>query len=76
MSWDHVVLFILAAFGAATLLLSQVRDVLVKLLEVIEAWQQVQAGLRRPSRRTRRGPAIAHAERSATAVEPPSQRQP
>lgn len=40
-SWDHVTLVILAVFGTATLLLAEVRELLVRLPDVIEAWHEV-----------------------------------
>lgn len=45
MNWDNVLLTILAVFGAAVLLLTQVREFLVKLTDVIQAWHEVRRSL-------------------------------
>ncbi|WP_329583995.1 hypothetical protein OG500_27300 [Kitasatospora sp. NBC_01250] len=47
MKWDDLTLTILAAFGAVTLLLTQVGEVLAKLPQVIRAWRRVRRELRR-----------------------------
>jgi hypothetical protein len=44
-NWDSATLTILAAFGAAMLLLAQLREVLIKLPEVIQAWIEVRRSL-------------------------------
>lgn len=41
MKWDDVTLVILAASGCLTLLLTQVSEVLSRLLQIIRAWRQV-----------------------------------
>ncbi|MEU8471148.1 hypothetical protein AB0F30_25155 [Streptomyces sp. NPDC029006] len=41
MTWDGILLFILASFGAVSLLLAQVSDVLSRLPQVIRAWRRV-----------------------------------
>ncbi|MER7210635.1 hypothetical protein ABT340_26570 [Streptosporangium sp. NPDC000239] len=41
MSWDSVALTILGATSLATLLLSQIRDILIKAGEAIQAWRQL-----------------------------------
>jgi hypothetical protein len=53
MNWEGLALLILAATGTASLLLSQVRDVLTKTAEVIHAWNGVRRALggRRGARR-------------------------
>ncbi|WP_326651364.1 MULTISPECIES: hypothetical protein [unclassified Streptomyces] len=52
MSWDNATLIILASFGCATLLLTQIAEVLSKLPAIIRAWHEVrralQAGLDHP----------------------------
>ncbi|MEV0242896.1 hypothetical protein AB0I06_23610 [Streptomyces sp. NPDC050674] len=45
MSWDDIVLLILAFFGAVSLLLAQVNDVLARLPHVIRAWRDVRREL-------------------------------
>ena len=45
MNWDNVTLTILAAFGAAMLLLAQLRELLIKLPDVIQAWNEVRSSL-------------------------------
>jgi hypothetical protein len=45
MSWDDIVLLILAFFGAASLLLAQVSDVLSRLPHIIRAWREVRREL-------------------------------
>lgn len=45
MNWDSLALLILALSGALSLLLSQVRDVLTKIAEVIHAWRAVRQSL-------------------------------
>lgn len=46
MSWDNVMLTILAVSGAAMLVLGQVRELLVRLQDIIEAWHEVRRSLR------------------------------
>jgi hypothetical protein len=46
MNWDKVTLIILAAFGCATLLLTQIGEVLSKLPDIIRAWRDVRRALR------------------------------
>lgn len=46
MNWDNVMLTILAGFGAAMLVLGQVRELLVRLPDIIEAWHEVRRSLR------------------------------
>jgi len=41
MAWDDLLLLILAFFGALSLLLAQVGDVLARLPHIIRAWRQV-----------------------------------
>ncbi|CAL9319124.1 hypothetical protein [Streptomyces sp. SudanB52_2052] len=41
MSWDDLLLLILAFFGAVSLLLAQISDVLSRLPQIIRAWRQV-----------------------------------
>ncbi|MBX7473491.1 hypothetical protein [Streptomyces sp. NPDC056132] len=50
MNWDSLALLILALSGALSLLLSQVRDVLTKVAEVIHAWRDVRQSLRAEGR--------------------------
>ncbi|MFE2530005.1 hypothetical protein ACFXEL_37920 [Streptomyces sp. NPDC059382] len=45
MKWDDVTLFLLAAFGCVTLLLTQVSEVLSKLPKIIRAWRAVRREL-------------------------------
>lgn len=45
MSWNDVLLFILATSGAVILLLSQIRDILLKFSEVIIAWREMRRSL-------------------------------
>lgn len=45
MNWDNVMLTILAAFGASMLLLAQLRELLIKLPDVIQAWREVRRSL-------------------------------
>ncbi|KOG08495.1 MULTISPECIES: hypothetical protein [Streptomyces] len=54
MSWDRVSLIVLASFGCATLLLTQINEVLSKVPPIIRAWRRVQNELRRgrPGRST------------------------
>ncbi|MFC9390532.1 hypothetical protein [Streptomyces venezuelae] len=46
MSWDSVLLTVLAAFGCVTLLLTQMDDVLTRLPRIIRAWRNVREELR------------------------------
>lgn len=46
MSWDDLALVVLGLTGVLTLLLSQVRDVLAKTAEVIQAWHDMRRILR------------------------------
>lgn len=46
MKWDDVTLVILAAFGCATLVLTQISEVLSRLPQIIRAWRQVRHELR------------------------------
>ncbi|GGK79828.1 hypothetical protein Sme01_46010 [Sphaerisporangium melleum] len=57
MTWDAFALAIIAAAGVAGLLLTQVRDVLMKVVEVLDAWNLV-----RRSWITRRGERPAEEE--------------
>ncbi|GAA3109098.1 hypothetical protein [Streptomyces echinatus] len=41
MDWDGILVFILASFGAVSLLLAQVSDVLARLPQIIAAWRRV-----------------------------------
>ncbi len=45
MNWDNVILTIFAVFGAAMLLLVQLRELLMKLPDVIQAWNEVRRSL-------------------------------
>ncbi|MET8980372.1 hypothetical protein ABZX85_32680 [Streptomyces sp. NPDC004539] len=46
MKWDEISIAILAVFGCVMLLLTQVKEVLGKLPEIIRAWRQVRRELR------------------------------
>ena len=45
MKWDDVTLVILAASGCITLLLTEIGDVLSRLLPVVRAWRQIRQEL-------------------------------
>lgn len=45
MSWNNVLLFILATSGAVVLLLSQIRDIFLKFSEVMTAWREMRRSL-------------------------------
>ncbi|MFH8495014.1 hypothetical protein [Streptomyces coeruleorubidus] len=45
MFWDDLLLLILAFFGAVSLLLAQVSDVLSRLPQIIRAWREVRREL-------------------------------
>lgn len=45
MSWNDVLLLIFATSGAVTLLLSQIRDILLKFSEVVTAWREIRRSL-------------------------------
>ncbi|MFD5907559.1 hypothetical protein ACFWHL_02450 [Streptomyces massasporeus] len=45
MSWDDILLLILAFFGAVSLLLAQVSDVLSRLPNIIRAWREIRREL-------------------------------
>lgn len=45
MNWDNATLTILAAFGASMLMLTQLRELLIKLPDVIQAWNEVRRSL-------------------------------
>lgn len=49
MSWNDLALVVLAVGGLATLALSMLRDILLKVVEVIQAWRAVRRELRTPS---------------------------
>ncbi|MEV6198634.1 hypothetical protein AB0M64_01520 [Streptomyces sp. NPDC051771] len=46
MSWDSVLLAVLAVSGCVTLLLTQVDDLLARLPRLIRAWRNVRRELR------------------------------
>ncbi|MFH9956175.1 hypothetical protein ACH4OX_18445 [Streptomyces roseolus] len=46
MSWDSVLLAVLAVSGCVTLLLTQVDDVLTRLPRLIRSWRNVRRELR------------------------------
>lgn len=41
MSWDSITLSVLACFGTAILALSQLRELLVKVTEIVHAWHEL-----------------------------------
>ena len=49
MSWNEVTLAGISAAGMVTLLLTLLREILLKLPEVIQAWRAVRRALRTPS---------------------------
>ncbi|WP_169813931.1 hypothetical protein [Actinomadura kijaniata] len=49
MSWDEATLAVLGATGMVALLLIMLWEVLLKVLEVIQAWRTVRRALRTPS---------------------------
>lgn len=46
MNWDSYALFVLAASGLLSLVLTQVRDLLIRVKEIIDAWRAVQRSAR------------------------------
>lgn len=64
MNWDSITLSILAGFGALLLILSQLREVLVKISDLISAWHEVRHSIR----------CTPDEERAPSAAAPPSDR--
>jgi hypothetical protein len=48
-SWNEATLALLSAAGMVTLLLIMLREILLKVIEVVQAWRAVRRALRKPS---------------------------
>ncbi|MFF4346340.1 hypothetical protein [Streptomyces sp. NPDC001530] len=46
MNWDGITLYVLAGFGIALLILTQLRELLEKATEVIGAWRELRSSMR------------------------------
>ncbi|GLX96760.1 hypothetical protein Hesp01_47100 [Herbidospora sp. NBRC 101105] len=52
MSWDAVTLAVIGTASLATLLLSQIRDILIKTSEIIQAWHQLRGVVSQEEKRS------------------------
>ncbi len=46
MNWDSITLTVFAGFGVALLVLAQLRELLGKITEVVQAWHELQSRVR------------------------------
>lgn len=46
MNWDSVTLTVLAGFGIALLILTQIRELLAKITEIVHAWHELRSSVR------------------------------
>ncbi len=46
MNWDSVTLTVLAGFGIALLVLTQIRELLAKITEIVHAWHELRSSVR------------------------------